>query len=127
MSVNVYELTLPLCHIITVGGLSTIAIVLIVVGILAILLAILGCCMCCCILGRRRYEEGEKYANWRQRASNDSPMFNNRSDMEMEDRRIGRLAQVLARSPYMQQVGLLSSVEITKCMMNNHTMRVPYK
>ncbi|XP_033642798.1 uncharacterized protein LOC117302922 [Asterias rubens] len=110
----------------SIGGLSTLAIVLIVVGIIALVLMFLGICMCLCIIGRRRYEAGQRYDSRRQQVYKDQQRrmaYGRRSfgldeydnghtpgsagtlynGSDMEDRRMGRLAQVLARSPYMQQ------------------------
>ena len=110
-------------------GLSTLAIVLIIVGCTILLLAILAMLLCMCALMRRQYEAGlTNKQRWRQ------PFVPRRNDVFYEDdihsrvstdgsfdteeqRRMNRLMQVMNKSPYIQRVSLLYTCVPFRCLI----------
>ncbi|XP_022099124.1 mucin-4-like isoform X5 [Acanthaster planci] len=106
------------------GGVSTLAIILIVVGCVFLLLAAVGLLVCLCFLMRRRYEAGlHSYPDWRKPRDprvnyglSEYPDYNSRfednrfednwystSSLRDEDIRMNRLRNVMSHSPYLRQ------------------------
>ncbi len=95
------------------GELSSLAIVLIIVGSAVLVILILAMLLCFCVLMRRQYEKGlgpqsERLGRpYESRRNNGFEEYNDRSqhssDRDDESRRMERLMQVMSQSPYLQQ------------------------
>ncbi|XP_022099415.1 fibrillin-1-like [Acanthaster planci] len=94
---------------------STLAAVLIIVGVVVSLFALLGLILCCCLVLRQRYEKGLAYS---QRGSlpydtrykyglddydRRSQVSHHTSQLAEDEQRMDRLMSIMSRSPYVQQ------------------------